>query len=212
MTNHINSTRNVQVEVIDRPLLTIRPDVVILDETEKMLFLAFHVDMLHLSLVLKRIIRPKGSVTEIVLRLLVHKRTHLTGQFTYPRPLFQRFLNGNAILLPLPLGCGLSIETFKEISNQQTNRQKPFTTFISVDMLLWLKVDVLVLFVKPCIRKGLHFLFHRLRSDHLFSLCRLPVCHKDTVFVCKYTIIFLFMDKNIHIILISFRKNGIFAP
>ena len=162
MTNHINSTRNVQVEVIDRPLLTIRPDVVILDETEKMLFLAFHVDMLHLSLVLKRIIRPKGSVTEIVLRLLVHKRTHLTGQFTYPRPLFQRFLNGNAILLPLPLGCGLSIETFKEISNQQTNRQKPFTTFISIDMLLWFKVDVLVLFVKTCIRKGLHFLFHRL--------------------------------------------------
>ena len=51
--------------------------------------LTLHADMLHFTIELKVIIGLKRAVPEIVLRLLMHKRTNLTGHQSDALPLLQ---------------------------------------------------------------------------------------------------------------------------
>ena len=135
--------------------------MVVLDETKKMLLFPFYVDMLDGSCILKDAIGLKSAIEEEVLRLFMYKCTYLTGHLAVPVPFRQRLFYGDAIALPLPAGHSLSIKAFKEVGYQRTDGQEPLLSLICIDVSLWLKVDVLVLFIQPGIGEGLHFFFYR---------------------------------------------------
>ena len=61
----------------------------------------------------KRVCRVKEALLEIMLCLLMHKGTHLTGQAPDSLPLIQRLFHRHAITLPLALGGCLSIKGLK---------------------------------------------------------------------------------------------------
>ena len=90
---------------------------------QEMLLFLLNTDDFLLILKTERIDCIKITLLEIVLRLFVHKRTHLTGQATYPFPFPQRFLNGDLIALPLPPCSLFRIEGLEEIGNQRTHWQ-----------------------------------------------------------------------------------------
>ena len=150
LTYHIDGACDIQFRIEDGPLLTIGRNTVILHETEEMLLFPFHVNMLDGSCILKDTVGAKGSVTEKVLCLLVHKRAHLAGHLTVTVPFRQCLFDGDAIALPMPTSRSLSIKAFKEIGYQRTDGQEPLLAFVRVNMSFWLKIDVLVL-VKDCI-------------------------------------------------------------
>ena len=101
---------------------------------------------------------------EIVLRLGVHEGTHLTGHTARLVPGIERLLHRYTLILALALGHCQRIEAVKEIVGQSAHRQQPLLTFIYIDMLIGLEVDVGILRIAARILKGGHLLLHVLRT------------------------------------------------
>ena len=160
LANQVDGTCNVQILIVNGPLLAIGLDIVVANKTQKVqLFLlyAYHfgiITKLQLALGLEE------TALKIVLCLLVYKGTHLAGHATCTLPLIQALLYGYAFKSQLVFGLWQGLEFIKEIGNERADRQHTLYTFIYIYVFARLKINVGILLVMACIAEGGHFFAH----------------------------------------------------
>ena len=120
--DHIDGSGDVQVHIIDGPLLTIRTDVVVPDEAHEMLTFGLHTDLFALALVTEYVTGFEASVLKIVLRLFMQEGTHLAGHAADTIPFAECLFGRNTIALLTTKGSTLSIERFEEIAYEVADR------------------------------------------------------------------------------------------
>ena len=166
LTDHVNGSCDIQVFVKDGPLLPVRANLVVVDEMEELLVLALYADGLGLSAIAEVAGGLEAAVLEVVLRLFVDKGAYAAGLASYALPLGERLSNGYSVAVLLLLRCTLGVEGLEEKGDERADGQQLVLSSVQVDVAFGQEVDVVVLWIAPCICKAAHLCIHSLAPVH----------------------------------------------
>ena len=87
LANQVDGTRNVQILIVNGPLLAIGLDIVVADKTQEMKFFLLYTHHFGLRAKLQLTFGLEETALKIVLCLQMHKGAHLAGCTTSALPL-----------------------------------------------------------------------------------------------------------------------------
>ena len=160
LANQVDGAGNVQILIVNGPLLAIGLDIVVADKTQKVQLFLLYTHHFGVLPKLQLAFGLEETALKIVLCLQMHEGAHLTGCTTCTLPLIQALLYGYAFISQLVFGLWQGLEFIKEIGNERADRQHTLYTFIYIYVFARLKINVGILLVMACIAEGGHFFAH----------------------------------------------------
>ena len=159
-TDEVDGSGDVQCCIVNRPLLAVGTDVIVVDELEELLVLTLKVDVLSMTGMGEVAGGKETAVLKVIFGLFVEEGSYGSSHAAYTLPLGKRLGNGYAITILLQLSSTLGIEGFEEKGYERADGQELVLPFVQIDVTFGQEIDVFVLRIASCVGETTHLLRH----------------------------------------------------